>query len=398
MKREDFPMLKQDIVYFDNGATTFKPYCVIEAIKKYYTEYTANCHRGDYKLSLKVDNEYEHVRELVKEFINAKRSEEIIFTSGATDGLNRIVFGFFKYYLNQDDEILIAKSEHASNILPWMELSRTKKVIVKYIPLDEDYKITLKSVISSITNKTKVISLAHITNVIGDIRPLKEIIDYAHKLGIIVVVDGAQAIGHMKVDVNELGVDFYVFSGHKMYGPTGVGVLYGKYNLLDKIEPLCYGGGMNATFDSTGKVQYKELPYALEAGTPNIAGVIGLGAAVRYLNDIGMNKIHEYEINLRKYLINKLSSLSNVDIYNKNSEAGIVAFNVQDVFSQDTAIYLDKHNIYVRAGNHCAKILKEELGVKNTCRIGLAFYNNYEDVDKLIKALSNENLSRDIIF
>lgn len=398
MKREDFPMLKQDIVYFDNGATTFKPTCVIEKIKKYYTEYTANCHRGDYKLSLKVDNEYEHVRTLVKEFINAKRNEEIVFTSGATDSLNRIVFGFFKYYLKQDDEILIAKSEHASNILPWMELSRTNKVIVKYIPLDEDYKVTLKNLASSITNKTKVISLAHITNVIGDVRPIKEIISYAHKLGIIVVVDGAQAIGHMKVDVSEMDADFYVFSAHKMYGPTGVGVLYGKYSLLDKLEPFCYGGGMNATFDSNGKVQYKQLPYSLEAGTPNIAGVIGLGAAIRYLNEVGIEKIHEYEVNLRKYLISKLSNLSNIDIYNKNSEAGIVAFNVQDVFSQDTAIYLDRHNIYVRAGNHCAKILKEELGVKNTCRISLAFYNSYEDVDKLINALSNENLSRDIIF
>lgn len=398
MKRDDFPMLNNDIAYFDNGATTFKPNCVVEAIKKYYTEYTANCHRGDYKLSLKVDNEYEHTRELVKEFINARRSEEIVFTSGATDSLNRIVFGFFKYYLKQDDEILITKSEHASNILPWMELSRNNKVVVKYIPLDEDYKVTLKAVINSITNKTKVISLAHITNVIGDIRPIKEIVSYAHKLGILVVVDGAQSIGHMKVDVTDLDVDFYAFSAHKMYGPTGVGVLYGKYNLLDKVEPLCYGGGMNATFDSNGKVQYKELPYALEAGTPNIAGVIGLGAAIRYINDVGIDKIHEYEQNLRRYLISKLSNLSNVDIYNKNSEAAIVAFNVQDVFSQDTAIYLDKYNVYVRAGNHCAKILKEELGVKNTCRISLAFYNSYEEVDKLIGALSNENLSRDIIF
>ena len=398
MKREDFPMLKNDVVYLDNGATTFKPYQVIDSITKYYTTYTSNCHRGDYKLSLEVDKRYENVRQLVKEFINAKRSKEIVFTSGATDSLNRVVNGFFKYYLKQDDEILITKSEHASNILPWFELSRTKKVIVKYIPLDEDYKVTIENVINSITPKTKVISLAHITNVIGDIRPIKQIVDYAHKKGILVVVDGAQAIGHMKVDVTDLDVDFYCFSAHKMYGPTGVGVLYGKYNLLDKLEPICYGGGMNATFDSFGRVQYKELPTVHEAGTPNIAGVIGMGAAIRYMNDIGMDNIHEYEMKLKKYLMERLSKLSNVEIYNKKNETGIVAFNIVDVFSQDTAIYLDKYNICVRAGNHCAKILKDELGVKNTCRISLAFYNNEQDIDRLIEALSNKNLSREIIF
>lgn len=398
MNRDDFPMLKNDVVYFDNGATTFKPQSVIDSVVKYYSEYTSNCHRGDYKLSLEVDKRYEHVRELVRDFINAKRVEEIVFTSGATDGLNRVVNGFFKYYLKQDDEILITKSEHASNILPWFELSRTKKVVVKYIPLDEDYKVTLDNVIASITPRTKVISLAHITNVVGDVRPIKKIVEYAHKHGILVMVDGAQAIGHMKVDVNDLDVDFYAFSAHKMYGPTGVGVLYGKYQLLDKIEPSSYGGGMNATFDSFGRVQYKELPYSLEAGTPNIAGVIGMGSAIRYINDIGMDKIHEYEVNLKKYLMQQLSTLSNVEVYNKNSECGIVAFNVEDVFSQDTAIYLDKYNICVRAGNHCAKILKDEIGVKNTCRISLAFYNNKEEVDKLISALSNKNLSREIIF
>ena len=398
MNRDDFPMLKTGVVYLDNGATTFKPYQVIDSITSYYTTITSNCHRGDYKLSLEVDKKYENVRELVKNFINANQSEEIIFTSGATDSLNRIVNCFFKYYLNQDDEILITKSEHASNILPWFELSRTKKVIVKYIPLDEDYKVTMDNVIKSITPKTKVISLAHITNVIGDIRPIKQIVEYAHKKGILVVVDGAQAIGHTKVDVTNMDVDFYCFSAHKMYGPTGIGVLYGKKNLLDKMEPLAYGGGMNATFDSYGRVQYKELPTVHEAGTPNIEGVLGMGAAIRYINEVGIENIHDHEIKLKKYLIEKLTKLQNVEIYNLNSQTGIIAFNVIDIFAQDTAIYLDKYNICVRAGNHCAKILKDELGVKNTCRISLAFYNNEDDIDKLIDALSNKDMSREIIF
>ena len=389
--REEFPMLKNNIIYFDNGATTFKPQIVIDSICDYYQNYSANAHRGDYNISLKTDMMYENARKKVKEFINADKLEEIIFTSGTTESLNMVVEGFFGNYLKDKDEILLTKSEHASNILPWFNLCKKNKCVVKYIDLDEDYKVSLENVKNAITSKTKVISLAHITNVVGDIRPIKEIAEYAHSLGMLVVVDGAQSVPHIKVDVQDLDCDFLAFSGHKMCGPTGIGVLYGKYELLDKIEPYYLGGGMNTTFLSTGEVEYKSLPQRLEAGTPNIAGAIGLGAACDYLKILDLDKIHEYESKLREYLVMKLKNLDNIEIYNENSESGIVAFNIKNVFSQDTAIYLNDYNICIRAGSHCAKILKDEIDIKNTCRVSLYFYNTKEEIDKLIHLLKNSD-------
>lgn len=392
MNRNDFPMLNQDIVYFDNGATTLKPKCVIDAVCDYYSNYSSNAHRGDYKISLKVSNEYESVRDKVKEFINANKKEEVVFTSGTTESLNMIINGYFKYNLNKDDEVLITKSEHASNILPWFELENEMGIKVKYIPLDENYSVTLDNVKRSITDKTKVISIAHVTNVIGDIRPIKDIISYAHEKGILVIIDGAQSVGHTKVDVQDLDIDFLAFSAHKMLGPTGVGVLYGKYDLLDKLKPINYGGGMNVSFVSPKEIEYKELPCKLEAGTQNIAGVIGFGKAIDYINNIGIDNIEEYCIELKEYLINKLKNIKNINIYNENVEGSIVTFNVEGVFAQDTAIYLDKYNIYVRSGNHCAKKLEDELGIKNTCRISIYFYNTKEDADKLVDALNNDKI------
>lgn len=392
MNRNDFPMLNQDIVYFDNGATTLKPKCVIDAVCDYYSNYSSNSHRGDYKISLKVSNEYESVRDKVKEFINANKKEEVVFTSGTTESLNMIINGYFKYNLNKDDEVLITKSEHASNILPWFELENEMDIKVKYIPLDENYSVTLDNVKKSITDKTKVISIAHVTNVIGDIRPIKDIISYAHEKGILVIIDGAQSVGHTKVDVQDLDIDFLAFSAHKMLGPTGVGVLYGKYDLLDKLKPINYGGGMNVSFVSPKEIEYKELPCKLEAGTQNIAGVIGFGKAIDYINNIGIDNIEEYCIELKEYLINKLKNIKNINIYNENVEGSIVTFNVEGVFAQDTAIYLDKYNIYVRSGNHCAKKLEDELGIKNTCRISIYFYNTKEDADKLVDALNNDKI------
>ena len=385
-------MLEKSLIYFDNAATTFKPNQVINSVIDYYSNYTANAHRGDYDISYEVDTKYEGVRKKVKEFINAKKDEEIVFTSGTTQSLNMIVNGFFKDYLNDGDEVLLTKAEHASNILPWFNIE--KDIKIKYIELDNEL-VTLDNVIKSITPNTKVISLAHITNVIGDERPIKEITDYAHKHNILVVLDAAQSAPHVKIDVENLGVDFMGFSGHKMCGPTGIGVLYGKYELLNKLNPQNVGGGMNNDFESNMTYRYKELPYRLEAGTPNIEGVIGLGSAIDYINSIGINNIENYVSNLRSYAIDKLSKLKNIDIYNKDIKSSTIIFNVRGVHSQDTSTYLNKHGICVRAGNHCAKILKDEIGVTHTCRISLYFYNTKEDIDKLVEVLDNDNILRD---
>lgn len=398
MRLEDFPMLKNNIIYFDNGATTFKPYSVIEAINDYYKNYTANAHRGDYDISLEVDNAYEEVRDKVRDFIHAKRSDEIVFTSGTTDSLNRIVFGYFGHYLKSGDEVLITKSEHASNVLPWFVLEKELGIKVNYIPLNDDKEVEIDSVKKVINGNTKVISVSYVTNVIGDVRPIKEIVKLAHENNILVVVDGAQSTPHMSVDVVDLDIDFYAFSAHKMYGPTGVGVLYGKYEILDKMIPLEYGGGMNATFEHDGSYVLKELPARLEAGTPNIAGVIGLGASIDYINSIGIDKINKYEHELREYLISGLEKLDFITIYNRKANGSVVAFNINGVFSQDTSVYLNKYNICIRAGNHCAKILKDELNIKNTCRISLALYNTKEEIDLLLNCLRNsENIWKEIL-
>lgn len=395
MYRDDFPMLNKDIIYFDNGATSLKPKCVIDKIKDYYENYSANAHRGDYDISFKVDVEYENAREEVMNFINAKKKEEIVFTSGTTDSLNMIAFGFFQKYLEPSDEVLITTSEHASNVLPWFRLSKLIGCKVNFIPLDEDYHVTLDNVKKSITPNTKVISIAGVTNVIGDVRPIKEITKFAHERDIFVVVDGAQSVPHIKTDVQDLDIDFLAFSGHKMLGPTGVGVLYGKYEFLNDLEPVRVGGGMNESFDTVDSVYYKEIPTRLEAGTPNIAGVIGLGEAIRYIKKVGIDKIHEREIYLRNYLIEKLLPMEHIDIINLEADSGIVAFNVEGIFSQDVAYYLNKYNICVRAGNHCAKILKNAIGATNSLRVSLYFYNTETEIDEFVELLKNKQKIED---
>lgn len=396
MNRDDFLMLNNDYIYFDNGATTFKPNSVVNKVVDYYTKYTANSHRGDYDLSQKVDYLYEETRDKVKDFINASSSKEIIFTSGTTMSLNMIVFGFMKYYLQKGDEVLITKAEHASNVLPWLELEKEIGIVVKYIPL-KDLKVDLETVKNCITEKTKVISLAYITNVIGDIRPIKEIAKLIHENNGLIVVDGAQSVPHIKTNVIEDDIDFLAFSAHKMLGPTGTGVLYGKYIYLDKMKPIFYGGGMNSRFESTKEIEYKTLPLRLEAGTQNIAGVLGLSASIDYLNSIGMNKIHEHELELKNYLLEKLKSIDNITVYNKNTDSGIVVFNIDNIFSEDTSRYLNHYHIFVRAGNHCTKMVKDELGIKNTCRISFYLYNTKEEIDKLIEVLKNNKDLYEII-
>lgn len=399
MNRDDFSMLKDNnLIYFDNGATTLKPNCVVEAIVDYYTKYCSNAHRGDYKNSEIVNAMYDGVREKIRKFINAKEASEIVFTSGATDGLNRIVFGYFKNHLKSGDEVLLTESEHASNTLPWFILERDLGIKVKYIPLNEDNEVVVENVESVITDKTKVISLAYVTNVVGDIRPMRDIIELAHKNNILVVGDGAQSISHIKTNVIVDDVDFFVSSAHKFYGPTGIGFLYGKFDLLDKMEPLEYGGGMNAMYLKDGYMELREVPTKFEAGTQNIAGVLGMGAAIDYLDKIGMNKIIKHEHELKEYLVKKLKGLDNITVYNENNIGGIVSFNVKDIFSQDVAVYLDKYNICVRSGNHCAKILNNVIQVDNTCRVSLGIYNTYEEIDKFIEVISKiDNIWNEIL-
>lgn len=397
MNREDFKLLEKDIIYFDNGATTLKPYILSDSLSDYYNNYSANAHRGDYNISLKVDAMYENTRNLIKNFINAENSSQIVFTNNTTDSLNKIIFGYFKNYLSANDEVLLTKAEHASNVLPWFELSKDIGIKVKYIELDSDHKVTIDNVKNAITPNTKVISIAHITNVIGDIRPIKEIVDLAHKNNIKVVIDGAQSVPHIKINVTDIDMDFLAFSAHKMCGPTGVGILYIKEELLKDMKPIIFGGGMNATFSYDGTVEYKELPNLLEAGTPNIADVIAFGSIINYLNKIGINNIENKEKELKEYALNRLKEVKDIIIYNKNTDSGIITFNIKDIFSQDLAIYLNKYNICVRAGNHCAKILKDELGIKNTCRVSLYFYNTKEEIDKLVEVLNNPNIVNEII-
>ncbi len=386
---EDFPMLKKGLVYFDNAATTFKPKKVINSLIDYNINFTANSHRGDYNISFKVDDEIDKTRESVRRFINAKLKEEIIFTTNATDSLNMVVDNFFEPMLKKDDEILISKSEHASNILPWIMLSLKKGLKIKYIPLNEENKITIDNIKNLITTNTKVISLAHITNVIGDKRDIKEITTLAHNNNIYVVVDGAQSVPHIKTDVKDLDCDFLAFSAHKMCGPTGVGVLYGKYELLKKMIPKKVGGGMNESYDEHG-IELTTIPYRFEAGTPNINGIIAFKHAIEYIEKVGIENIERSEKYLKNYLIKELKKIPYVEVLNPTSDSGIVLIKVKDLFAGDVGLYLNSKGICVRSGKHCVKMLKDESGFDDTVRISLYFYNTYEEIDYLIYCLKDK--------
>jgi len=389
---EEFPMLNKKIIYFDNAATTFKPKSVINSLIDYNVNFTANAHRGDYSISFKVDDEIDKTRESVKKFINAKRKEEIIFTMNTTDSLNMIVDSYFSHYLKEGDEVLLTKAEHASNILPWTMLALKKKIKVKFIPLDKDNKLNFENLINLTTNKTKVISLAYITNVIGDKRDIKKITKFAHENNILVVVDGAQSVPHIKTDVQELDCDFLAFSAHKMCGPTGVGVLYGKYELLEKMIPNKLGGGMNEYYDEK-ELKLVPIPFRFEAGTPNINGIIAFRHAIEFLENIGLTNIEHSEKYLRKYLIKELESIPYINIYNKESDSAIVLIKATNMSSSDLGLYLNEKGICTRSGTHCVKMLKDESEFEDTVRISLYFYNTYEEIDYLIYVLKDkENL------
>lgn len=385
---KDFLMKNNKLIYFDNAATTFKPLCVINKEIEYLTKYTANSHRGDYDISFKVDDEIDECRYLISKFINAKSKDEIIFTSNTTDSINLVVNGFFKYYMSDLDEVILTKSEHASNILPWLMLSKEKNIKIKYAKLDKNNTLTLDSIKKCITSKTKAISIAWITNVIGDVRDIKSIIEYAHEKGIIVLIDGAQSTPHIKTDVINLDIDFLAFSAHKMCGNTGLGILYGKYDLLKKMKPCKYGGGMNEKYNEN-LIELDDIPYRFEAGTLNICSIISFKEAIKYINNIGIDNIQNTIRHLRKYLISELKKIPYIKIYNEYSLSSIVLINIDGVTSGDLGLYLNTKNICVRSGKHCVKMLEEEAGFQDTVRISLYFYNTYEEIDELVLALKD---------
>lgn len=393
--RKDFPMLDKDFIYFDNGATTFKPYPVINAVNEFYTNYTSNIHRGDYDISIKASKLYDDTRVLVRDFINANDEKEIVFTSGASESLNTFAYGYGLKYLKKGDVVLTTLEEHASSVLPWFDLQKRIGIVVKYIPLNEDGTFNLDKYKECFKDEAvKVVSIAYVSNVLGYINPIKDITKIAHDNNAIVSVDGAQAVPHLKIDVKDLDVDFLSFSAHKMCGPSGVGVLYGKFDLLDTINPLKYGGGANSRFDKEGNVLLSLTPQRFEAGTPNIEGVIAFGEAIKYLSKLDMNEIHKRDLELSNYLLSKLDKLANVDIYNHKTECGIVSFNVKGIFAQDVASYLNANKICVRSGNHCAKILHNVIGVNETIRVSMYFYNTYEEIDKFVEVIKDVTLEK----
>ena len=391
--RQDFPMYrnnvtmqKKPLIWLDNASTTFKPDCVIEAITDYYTKETSNSHRGDYDLCYNMDMKVLESRKAVARFINSD-SREVVFTSGTTNSINLVAFGYGVKYLKAGDEILLTQAEHASNVLPWFKVAEMTGAVVKYIPLEEDGRLTAENLEKTITDKTKIVAVAHVTNVLGFIAPAKELAKIAHKHGAIFVLDGAQSVPHIKTDVKDMDVDFLAFSGHKLCGPTGIGVLYGKYELLNMMEPFMTGGGMNAKFDMCGDVGYLEPPLRFEAGTQNLAGILGLKPAIEYLESLGMDNIEAYEHELKKYAVKKLQETGCVTIYNATSEGGIVTFNINGVFAQDGATYLNSKGIACRSGQHCAKILIDFLGTVATIRASFYFYTTKEDIDALVEAV-----------
>ena len=391
--RKDFPMIinHPQMIYFDNAATTYKPKKVLEAMMEYYTSYNSNIERGDYDTAVRADRAYARTRETVARMVNCE-AKEVVFLANVTATLNQVAYGLTKDHLQENDTILLSEAEHASNLLPWFYLSKEKGFKIRYIPLDRQGNIDLEAFRSCLDDTVKVVSLAYVTNVLGSVQPIKEICRIAHEKNILVCVDGAQAIGHRKVDFSDLDADFFCFSSHKMCGPDGVGVLIGKYGLLQEMDPLLLGGGMNARFYADGSYILKDAPEKFEAGTPNIEGVIGLGAACECLMDLGMDNIHAYEKELRSYFVEKIRKLDQIILYNPDNLSGPVTFNVKDIFAQDVAGYLASRNIAVRSGNHCAKILHQIIGTDQSVRASLYFYNTKEEVDKFIEALEGLSL------
>ncbi|EMT45248.1 MULTISPECIES: cysteine desulfurase [Anoxybacillus] len=389
--RQLFPILDQQVngkplVYLDSAATSQKPLPVIEAIDNYYRQYNSNVHRGVHTLGTKATDAYEGAREKVRRFIGAASMEEIIFTRGTTTAINLVAASYGRANVRPGDEIVITYMEHHSNIIPWQQVAKQTGATLKYIPLQPDGTIRLEDVEQTVTPNTKIVAVMHVSNVLGTINPVKEIAQIAHKHGAVMVVDGAQSTPHMKVNVQELDCDFYAFSGHKMCGPTGIGVLYGKKHLLEQMEPVEFGGEM-IDFVGLYESTWKELPWKFEGGTPIIAGAIGLGAAIDFLEQVGLHHIAEHEHRLAQYALEQLSTIEGLTIYGPKERAGLVTFNIDEVHPHDVATVLDAEGIAVRAGHHCAQPLMKWLNVTATARASFYLYNTEEEIDILVSAL-----------
>ncbi|MBB5148542.1 MULTISPECIES: cysteine desulfurase [Ureibacillus] len=392
--RKDFPILNQEVnghplVYLDSAATSQKPVQVLEVVRKYYDFDNSNVHRGVHTLGNRATDSYEGAREKIRKFINAKSTKEIIYTRGTTTSLNTVASAYGRQNVQEGDEIVITYMEHHSNLIPWQQLAKEKNAVLKYIDLEEDGTISLDTVKETITPKTKIVAMTMASNVLGTINPIKEVAKIAHENGAVMVVDGAQAAPHMPIDVQDLDCDFLAFSGHKMCGPTGIGVLYGKQELLENIEPIEFGGEMIDfvdLYDST----WKELPWKFEGGTPNIAGAIGLGAAIDYLTNIGLDKIANHEHELIEYALSEMDKIEGLHIYgprDPKKRCGLITFNLDGVHPHDLATVLDMRGIAIRAGHHCAQPLMKWLKVSATARASFYIYNNKEDVDALVEGL-----------
>lgn len=390
--RSDFPILTKKIngnklVYLDNSATTHKPQQVIDSIVDFYSSMNCNVHRSVHYLSEQASNAYESVREKVKDFINAKKSREIVFTSGTTESINLVADSFGRGFINEGDEILITEMEHHSNIVPWQMLCENKGAKLKILPFDNNGILMIDKLKSLITDKTKLISLTYVSNVLGTINPVKDVIKIAHTKNIPVLIDGAQAVQHIPIDVQGLDCDFFVFSGHKIYAETGVGVLYAKEKWLEAMPPYKYGGGMISKV-SFKKTTFADIPFKFEAGTGNISAVISLGKAIEYVNNIGIKEIEKHENMLMKYAFDQLSALQGVTIYgNAPKRCGIISFNLENIHHYDAVMILDKMGIAVRSGKHCAEPVMSHYGINGSIRVSFAIFNSKEDIDILIKGL-----------
>lgn len=394
MRREDFPILNnREMAYLDNGATTQKPKQVLEALKKFYENENANPHRGAYALSMEATEVYENTRNKIAKFINAKNSEEIIFSKNATESLNLIAYSYGLDNLKENDEVVLSIMEHHSNIVPWQYVTKKTKSKLKYMYINDDFEISKKEIEEKITDKTKIVGITHVSNVLGTINPVKDIIKYAHEKGAIVILDASQSIPHFKIDVQDLDADFVVFSGHKMLAPLGIGVLYGKKELLQKMNPFLMGGDM-IEYVHEQETTFAPLPNKFEAGTQNVEGVVGLGAAIDYINKIGYENIEKEEKELTAYARKELEKLDFLDLYltpNEENHSSVFSFNIKGIHPHDVASILDTEGVYVRSGNHCAQPLLRYLGIDSTCRASLYFYNTKEEIDKLVKALIRTN-------
>ena len=389
--KKDFPLLEnRNIAYLDSGATTQKPIQVINAIEEFYKKNNANPHRGAYTLSIEATEAYENTRQKIAKFINAKHPEEIIFSKNATESLNLIAYSYGMDNLKKDDEVVISIMEHHSNLVPWQKITKATESKLNYMYINEEFELSDEEIETKITDKTKIVGIAHVSNVLGTINNVKKIIKYAHKKGAIVIVDASQSIPHMKIDVQDLDADFLVFSGHKMLAPLGIGVLYGKKEILNKMTPFLMGGDM-IEYVYEQETTYAPLPNKFEAGTQNVEGVVGLGAAIDYIQNLGYDKMQELENDVLAYARQELSKLDFLTLYmtpNEKNHSSVISFNIKGVHPHDVASILDSEGVCVRSGNHCAQPLMRFLGIDSTCRASFYFYNTKEDVDRLVHALN----------